>query len=278
MELGDAALGSIQAGADQQARREELMRRIASGEFHRVIEWVGPGKMIIARCVDGRSPDKEVPMFLPNAAGGTESLFVADDLTTKRYAADDASTLSGYQHLLEGLAKEGYSIGGHTDTHADGDKSGCGANDKLAVIYDYIKKHAGDLQVVAAKLGVIISDADRDSIAANASTRTQFSEGRELLDALKTAGGIVDVLVGEHKEVVAVINTRQNTTLDRNVLADEFGNNYQAFNVDVWAFEDAARAISLEAAEVRQKVAAMVFYNLATTMVLAGPKMRVIVL
>jgi hypothetical protein len=77
---------------------------------------------------------------------------------------------------------------------------------------------------------------------------------------------------------VAVINKRQDTTLDRNALAAEFGSDYQAFNVDAWAFEEAARVTSLSDEEVKQKIAAMTFYNLATTLVLAGSKMRVVVI
>jgi len=66
-------------------------------------------------------------------------------------------------------------------------------------------------------------------------------------------------------------------TLNRIELKKEFGPNYQAFNVDIWSFKKAAEAISVNEAEVQQKIAAMVYYNLATTLVLAGPSMRVVV-
>lgn len=71
------------------------------------------------------------------------------------------------------------------------------------------------------------------------------------------------------------------TTLDRNTLAKKYGNTYQAFNVDAWAFEPTARAIVGDDASdetIQQVVLAMVYYNLATAITLCGPGMRMIVM
>lgn len=277
IELGDAGIGTIEAGPDQQDRLEEFTERVASGEFHVRIEWSAAfRKMLLVRCVDGRIPEGGMAPLGPNSAGGTESLFVADDLTTKRFASEDGSTLGGYTNVVKFLVDAGYEVGGHTDTHAHGDASGCGANDKLDKIYRYIDEHRETLRAVAARFGVRVTDETHALIANNASARTQFSKGSELLGVLKESAKeeFVDVLEGDHKEVIAVLNTVPGTTLDRDALVREFGPDYEAFNVDVWAFEEAARATSLTAEEVAQKVAALVYYNLATAMVLSGKKMR----
>lgn len=271
MELGEAAEGTIEAGENQQERLDELTQRIGSGEFHVATEGRLP-----CGCVDGRCGGK----LRPNAAGGTETIFVADDLTTKRLADADGTTCGGYTNTLQVLLDEGYEVGGHTDDHAEGDASGCGANDKLDKIYNFMVRKADVLRMTAEALGVTISEDTHAMIVNNASARTDFSKGSELLEALRETAGneTVDPLRGGHQEVIAVINKRPGTTLDREVLEAEFGSAYEAFNVDVWTFDEAARATSLTSDEVDQKVVAMNYYNLATAFMLGGPKLRVIVL
>lgn len=286
MELGLAAQGTIEAGSDQQERLGEITERVGRGEYHKEIDWDFEFKMLLARCVDGRLTDIEGKPLAPNAAGGTETIFVADDLTTKRYAAEDGSTAGGYENLVRALVAGNYVVGGHSDEHKDDEKSGCGANDRLAAIYQYMAENGETLKALTEQiLGASIDADDHGTIVDNASARSEFSNGKELLEKLmgETAKAnrgdeFVDPLVGGHNEVVASINKRVGTTLDRDALAAEFGPEYQAFNVDAWAFEEAARATSLTEDEVRQKVIAMTYYNLATTMVLAGSKMRVVIL
>lgn len=277
--LDSYAVGSIQASGVQNERLEEFTERVASGEFHRS---VAEGQTIPSRCVDGRSANTTSPLA-PNAAGGSETLFVADDLTVKGLATPDGTSLSAYANMLDWLKAHHFEVGGHTDTNAQGDISGCGANDKLETIYGYMVDHGDTLRAVADDLGVNVSDKAHTLIMKNARERSQFSKGGELLSMLEEQASteFLDVLVGSHKEVVAVINTKAGTTLDRAAVKQEFGAAYQAFNVDAWSFRAAADAISvepLEPHEIEAKVAAMVYYNLATTLVLAGPKMRVIVL
>lgn len=279
--FGEAAIGTIEAGPNQQERLDEFTTRVGSGEFHHDINWQEAfKKMILLRCVDGRLPENGSATPAPNSAGGSESLFVADDLTEKRFALDGSVT-SGYENILNFLHDNGYEIGGHTGTHAAGSASGCGANDKLDMIYAYMAQCGDTLRTLAAGLGVQIADEMHELLTANAAARTEFSTGRSLLDILQAKANplFVDTLAGEHREVATVVNTRRGTTLDRDTLAYEFGPNYQAFNVDVWAFEAAARAISKPDASddmIASKVAALVYYNLATALVLSGPAMRLV--
>lgn len=268
----DIAEGSIEANETQQERLNELVERVANGEFHVHVDGTIP-----CMCIDGRPGAHGLA---PNSAGGSESLMVADDLTTKRFAGEDGTTLGSYKNILEILQGEGLAIGGHTDDHAHGDASGCGANDKLTLIYDFIARQGNAIRDLTAALDVTVSDETHELITRNAAERTQFSTGSELLSALRQAGGdeVIDPLEGSHKEVVAVINMRRGTTLDREALAREFGDAYQAFNVDAWSFVEAAEAISLSEEETNLKVVAMAYYNLATAGVLCGKNLRTIIL
>ncbi len=82
----------------------------------------------------------------------------------------------------------------------------------------------------------------------NAGARQVFSKGAELLEALEDKASkseaIVDDLIGDHKEVVAVVNNRYGTSLNRDKLAAEFGQDYESFNIDLWSFDNAAHTIS----------------------------------
>lgn len=278
--LLENAIGSIEAGPDQQERLEEMTIDVAQGNFH-----VHTDGVIPCGCIDGRDTrDGLSPK--PDSAGGTESLFVADDLTTKRFGGKDGSTAAGFQNTLAHVSELGLPIGGHNDNHASGEASGCGANDKLPAIYEFIAKNGTMLRDVAASLGIRASDAAFEMIIDNASTRSEFSSGAEMLGKLRAYGeDKVDPLVGQHNEVVAVINTIQGTTLDRKALAAKYGDAYESFNIDAWTFDKAAEVMSLQEDgvtfdedEKEAKVLALALYNLATAHVLCGPNMRVIVL
>ena len=160
----------------------------------------------------------------------------------------------------------------------EGETSDCGANDKLDKIYDVIaRKHETIREIVETYFGFDVPEEVHKLIWSRALERRQFSKGSELLDALHESGGEVDPLRGDHKEVIAVINKRAGTTLDRQAVEDKYGSNYEVFNIDVWSFEEAARIISPKEAEDEQlaKKIAMAYYNVATALTLCGPKMRV---
>lgn len=265
MTLGAAGQGSIEAGENQQERLEEFTERVGSGEFHR--ETTGT---IPCTCIDGR-PCANNKELMPNGPGGSEVMMVADDLTTKDFALDGDTTTAGqYRNTLAFLAEAGYPVGAHID---------CGANKKLPAVYAYIRDNATALRDIAQSLGYEISDSDHELIVGSAAARADFSDGDEILDVARNQGGRIDELEGEHKEVIAVINRRSGTTLDRDAVKVEFGEGYEAFNVDEWSFAEAARVISHMGGEdeVRQKRTAMLYNTLAIAGLLCGPNMRVIV-
>jgi hypothetical protein len=271
VELGAIGTGGIQASDTQQERLREFTERVGSGEFHNATT----GK-IPCTCIDGRFGATDE--LMPNAAGGTETLMVADDLTVRVFADANSTTCDQYDTILQHLRTNGLPVGGHTAQDCHGAPSGCGANDKLPAIYTYIIQNGNTLrQLCQNLLDYQISDHEHETIIRNARQRSEFSDGGELLSVLKMHGGRIDVLQGEHTEVLAVINCRVGTTLDRNAVRVEFGDNYEAFNVDIWAFAEGAAAIGNEA-DIHIKQVAMMYYNLATAGVLCGPKLRVSVL
>lgn len=273
--LGTAAIGSIEPHEEQQARLTEITERLASDEFY-----VATTEDVPRKCIDGRSPIGGFTDFAPNAAGGTETLLIADELTQQRFHDGDNDTSDDYARLIDFLQLQGCKCGGHTDDHAAGDVSGCGANDKLPAIMEFIAEHGDVVRGAAEALGVLVNDKLHDQLVSRADQLTaakRYANGAAMLKVLQEKAGddMVDPLTGKHNEVVVVINTKPHATLDRNALLQEFGEEYEAFNVDVWSFANAAKLIANEDAQALEL--AMIYYNLATAYVLGGPNLRVIV-
>lgn len=264
------ATGAIEADASQTERLEELTERVLSGEFH-----TRTTETSLCKCIDGRLCDQAIDGL--NSAGGSLSYVVADDLTTKRFAG--ASFAEAIDNTFEVLRGQDQKIGVHTDTHASGEKSGCGANDRLAEIYAKIVEADQVIRQTAESiLGKTIDDETHQLIVKNAAERRDFGSGATNLTTMQRDGAAVEALEGGHREVLAVVNLRADTTLDRAALQQAFGDNYQAFNVDAHGFERAAHTTSTNEHEKAQKIVALTYYNLATAHVLCGPAMRVGVL
>jgi hypothetical protein len=280
-DLGAKCRGKIQANETQITRLEEFTTRVSSGEFHDTIQWdESLGQMIVAKCIDGRLSKGEPRLLLPCSAGGTESLLASDDLTSKRFSSSDHTTFGAYKNLVDFLTKNNYAVGGHSGDHAHAGCIDCGANDKIRAIYQYISDNHSQLRKIVDELGVRVDDLTDELIAHNARNRHVFSDRFKIYAYLKDKADerLIDWLIGDHKEVMAVINLRANTTLNRHRLSLEFDRDYLAFNVDAWAFLQSAQAISVNAETTHQNLVALYYYNLATMLTVCGDKMRVSIL
>jgi hypothetical protein len=210
----------------------------------------------------------------PSAAGGTNSLWVAYDLT------ENIGATEGYRQIIDDLSINGYAIGGHIgDREVDESRIDCGAYDSLVDIYGYIANDHDRLRVLSADLGFIIDEKTSRSLALYASRRRDMPSSAELFEHMKSRANpaLIDCLTGEHKEILVAVNTVKDTTIDRRALRSVFGHDYQAFNVDFWAFEDAAIAVSKNESEVAARHAAIIYYNLATVIALCGSSVKMVV-
>ena len=270
IKLGEFGTGTIEPKEYQQERLEELTRRVGSGEFHRETNATS-----LCKCIDGRRCTNSVEGL--NSAGGSLSYVVADDLTTQRFVGEDFTT--SIDNTFEVLRGQGQKIGVHCESHAGGEKSGCGADDRLSEIYAKIVSDETTVRTLAEQiLDESIDDETHQMIVANAATRSDFGTGSDNYDTMCRDGAESEILEGEHNEVIAIINRSAGRTLNRDALAAEFGDEYEAFNVDAAGFMDAAKTISVTEREAYQKCVALAYYNLAAAGVLCGPGMRVAVL
>lgn len=263
----DTAVGAIEAGEKQQDRLEEFTRRVASGEFHKPV-----ADRVLWVCIDGRLGGEMGPC----SAAGTFGLAVADDLTVQCYSKGKTLVLAD-QAITAKLRGKRVRVGGHC-AHADGDNCGCGAKDKVGKAYGFIAANPDVIRQQVESQGVNVPDEVHELIVNNAKARTEFPSGKELSDGLKAVAGsdAESVLIGVHAEVVAAINGRDGESLDRGAILQEFGELYQAFNVDPWSFMESALAIMANEDEAALVTIGLLYYNFAVANILCGPNMRVV--
>lgn len=277
----------IENGEITTKRVNELAGRLHQGEFYaRLDEW----QRLPNKCVDGRGRSDGRQELGPNSAGGSFSLVAADMLTHQEfrdYGGHIAENTAQYAHNVFQYVKDndrGHELGDHCDNHAKGEKSGCGAVDKMQPIMNYIANHPEAMHSLAGVLGVHVPLQTHDTIISRADDLDkekdlEFSPGSKAMDVLRGAAGedAVEELKDSHDEVLLSVNTRPGTTLNRAAIQQEFGDNYQAFNVDVWALQESA-AIMADGDEAKagEYFAAMVYYNIATACVLGHRSLEIV--
>jgi len=289
-QLGSVAIGTIGPSA-----------RVGSGEItHDMVDEV------VQRLKGDEFYTEIGNEFGPCAAGGTFTLVVADALTTNRFredgetAADHAQKLYAWllehkndeesRRIIPRVCIDGRSpgdqyvnnsvIGGHDDEHGE---DGCGAQKNLGPILAFIVEHGDGVRQFLEERGIQISDRMHTTIVAQSTTLSSpqsgyISTGTELRGAFVAVGGegVVARLRGLHNEIVGVVNTEEGKTLNRKRLREVYSDAYEAFDIDVAPLKKATAAISLTEEEAEQKFVAALYYNVATTLVLAEPSLRTV--
>lgn len=290
MRLGSLATGTIDPSTRVKGGEisDDCVNALAR-EIDEHYIWVNKelidGTTLIPRwCVDGRKDVKGLPTA-PNAAGGTYTLVVAEALIDAPELVQNEATHTSAKHgraMFSALHEQGHDIGGHIDDHSPEGKCGCGACDRLADIIEFIGNNIEAISEIASTLGLTVSPDLQQKIKANAELLIEnkyVSSGDDMISAITkvTVDDNVQKLHGEHKEVVLAVNTKTGTTLDRASVASTFGEDLQAFNVDVWAIENGVRTVTDSNHAFTEKTASAILYNIATACVLAGPSLRVVV-
>ncbi len=228
---------------------------------------------------------------VPNGAGGGLLYLVTDRLVRGNSdSIDEANT-----RVLGQIGQILATVHVHRDDHAHGEDAGCAAADKVSAIFTIIAQHGEQLRSLATELGLgsDSSDEAHQQIIHHAADESKLvmASGNKLVtmvdaqlakntdDTDEPTGAHTDILHGNHHEAAVVMNQRVGTTLDRQALAQEFDQQYQAFNIDTWAFAPSAEALYPGDPTAQQyATTAMLYYNLAAIMALCGPRMTVTVL
>ena len=276
-ELGDEyGLGDL--NTPEWSRAAEFVQRL--GEYY-----MPAVQNIIGACMDGR-PGSTVEA-VPNGAGGGLLYLVTDRLVRGNSDAINEANA----RVMGRIGQMPATVHVHRDDYAHGEDAGCAAADKVGAIFTIIAQHGEQLRSLATKLGLgsDSSDEAHQQIIRHAADESKLvmASGNDLVamvdaqlaKSAEPTGAHTDILRGNHHEAAVVMNQRTKTTLDRQALAQEFDQRYQAFNIDTWAFAPSAEALYPGDLTAQQyATTAMLYYNLAAIMALCGPRMTVTVL
>ena len=238
--------------------------------------------VIPTACVDGRMPAQAEAKRTPKSAAGTFSVVVGDALTRGRFLQADETAADHARHVYAYLRDNEFQVGGHDATHASETGCGCGAEDNLDRIFGFMADYGEDVREALSSLGVQINNGIHQSIMERIADRKQQgytgATGKALRQAyVDTAGeASVETLDGPHNEVCVVINTKDGT-LDRAQLRAAYGDQYEAFDVDLPALRKTSEIVAETDDEAEQMYIAMLYYNYATAAVLSHASLCVVV-
>ena len=276
----NAGVGEISAGKTTPDQAQETGEQI--GKYIVTVDPNAP-----SCCIDGRNcihtlatneaDQKTSPR--PSVAGGAGvTAYAAAELVGWFAPQDNRPTLDRFADVDTQLRNNGIVPGGHTAKSAveknylkDGlPATGCGASDKFT---DIAKRPFDSKDAVEKYTALAMgNDYNPDDMAFEDSqsvqTRLAGWNSKSVMEFVKNKSGgeSIEVLEGEHAEVLVVFNYVENTTVDRDAFVAATGK--QIFVVDMWYIEKMARAMAAgrpNAVELYGKLKhAMVAFQVAT--------------
>lgn len=264
MTLSSQAVGSIRS---EVTLPSTFVAAVERGDFSIPIP-----KIPRLRCMDGRPSDDGWPSGVC-LAGGPMSVLVASLhlLHDQDAPCDLGSVLSRVPHKVK---EAGFVPVIHTANSEHG--SGCGALDGMRPIADVA-------QVAVQSIEEIASLASLPTLSEGFEFTGFALPGQQLAASFCDAGAQMEHLVGSHHEQLVIVNLVPNTQVSRQLVADAFGGDLQAFVLDVWAAPSVA-AIAVNVARTflpdfdwesqqRTAEAAVTTYSLAAALTLCAPGM-----
>lgn len=256
---------------------------------------------IPVQCADGRTRW----MIGASAIGGTFSTVAADGLGPRKYYDPEASAKQHALSIYSIFRSKGFSVGGHDDDHATGVNCGCGGEDKfgsedasLLSILGLLGEHGDEIRQSIVNLadsrsgqnlGITVTNAEhvcivnnaRELLARSTMANKYVTNGRALRDAMVEAQDetIIETLHGEHKEVIAELDLRNNgLVLNRAKLAKRYDDKVQVFYINVSSLLEAANQLYDNEGDALFAFKSGLYYNVAASAVLAGPSLRLLTL
>lgn len=213
-----------------------------------------------SRCIDGRcvcnynetADTTDIRELGPQNPGGTVAAALCarvaawDSMFTEQF-----SLVEDIHYLNEVFSRIGFTVGGHIDDNAEGNKTGCGAIDKIPGILERSTNPVAQKQIrkmTKMMLGDYYSQETVDSILGRLLSLQGMAdeyfvrdeEGdylfrKDTIDTLRTLNPKgVEQLGGAHKEIALVINLVKGATFHRDQFSLDNDHEVQMFNYDFW--------------------------------------------
>lgn len=253
-------------------------------------------------CMDGRYSEgtlddiTEIAEARPSVAGGADiTAYAAAEMTGIWFAKDNNQTVKERLTSIDTtLREQGIIPGAHSDECAVKDnfkdkktglfKIGCGPSDHFTDILD---RHYDSFDIIDRYTAMLLgSKFDQNYMKLIPNDKLQDAVKKwNSIDPLHiiteaSSGNSVEILRGDHSEVVIIFNFIKDTTLDRYRFLSK--SNVKAFVIDMWYIDKIAFAMAATRPKsiemFSQLKHAMVAFQIATYLTLCDGTQRPIIL
>lgn len=226
--------------------------------------------------VELRQGDKKLKKSLNRAKvfGGGATMALASKIAVGEV---DEPLQQLFRQAMTELDDHDIDYGAHSDEHAHGSKSGCGAIDNAPVIIANAAKYRDGIYATLLSLDDTIDAQMLDDVldsfeAYNTQANTVNYTGKDVLDDIASEDKVIKKLISDHYEMFIVLNTVEGYTVNQHTVRDATKENVQVFTVDMWRIADIAyRLYSEDPEEIQQRaVLGELVYTLATAATLTA--------
>lgn len=200
-------------------------------------------------CGDGRAVSRIFKGYIQKAKsfvrakvfGGGAAMVTA--MSVGDGSASGQSLNQAFKTSIGKMKTAGIDFGAHTDEHANGKNSGCGAIDKAPVVIANVAKYEDEIVEAISGLGVDTSGLD--AVMANFHDYAEEIQGKpysgkEVVDDITNEGKIVKELEDHHYEMFILLNTVEGYTVNQELIRSVSDGKIQVFAVDVWRLQELA--------------------------------------
>lgn len=231
----------------------------------------------VAKVMRGNAPLKR-SLHRAKVFGGGATMGAAMLIGTNQ--AQDKTLLMLFDEAMRLLTDKGLDFGAHTDDHASGPKSGCGAIDNAPNIIRQALRYREAISQAISALGIATTDLNDvfmhfQAYAAQAATDADYS-GQAVMGHIKQHDKVIKQLAGGHREMYIVLNLTPGMTINQEAVRQESHEQVQVFGVDVWRLQELASHFGPEVRQ-RQAFLSELVYTLATAAVLTAGDLPVYV-
>lgn len=263
-ELGSELLAKI----DALVQSPEILTAVSRDRDGNMIDDDGCGDgRSVYRIFEG-SELRAKSLDRPKVFGGGATMATATLIGLGK--AEGKTLRSAFSDGIALLRDKMIGFGAHTDTHAEHSETncGCGAIDKAPIIVANALTFKDNIRASIEALGIDTTGLDDVEAAYEAFAASNIGDyaGADVIGEIIENGKIVKELDDDHKEMVVILNTVENHTVDQEKIRAATGAKAQAFAVDVWRVKQLAdRMYAHQPEDVRHKAfLSELVYTLAT--------------
>lgn len=180
----------------------------------------------------------------PKVFGGGSAMAMAMLIGLGKYQGK--TLLDLFAAAITQLQERFASFGAHTDTHAGGASSGCGAIDKAPAVIANAGTFKAEITQTIQALGVDTTGLDKifehyQHFAER--LNDQDYAGAKVMDRVVQSGKVVKELADDHREMYIVLNATHGYTVNQNLIREMSDGKVQVFAVDMWRLQELVRKL-----------------------------------